>query len=124
MGTVPELDPLDLLWLTSEHMVAFSLHHFRLIFDSSTYFPRPFSRVHANITARVPMLIGVLEDDGSFFTITETNITTFLRSSLSISGELVANWQEDEEDMVRSLYPGLSDAEVMSKAFRDVAFTW
>ncbi|KAK7459609.1 hypothetical protein VKT23_009589 [Stygiomarasmius scandens] len=91
--------------------------------DNSTYFPRPFSRVHANITARVPMLIGVLEDDGRFFTITEANITTFLRSSLSISGELVANWQEDEEDMVRSLYPGLSDAEVMSKAFRDVAFT-
>jgi len=50
------------------------------------------------------MLVGALEDDGSLFTITETNITTFLRSSLLISGELVANWQEDEEDMIRSLY--------------------
>ncbi|THV04330.1 alpha/beta-hydrolase [Dendrothele bispora CBS 962.96] len=93
------------------------------VVDNTTYFSNVLSRVQENMTSPVPILIGHTEDDGTIFSVSETNLTQFLISSLPISGELVANWQNGEEDLVRSLYPNSTDAEVMAKTFRDVVFT-
>lgn len=84
-----------------------------LVVDNVTVFPDPYQRIKANKTARVPILIGANQDDGTLFVVGVTNLTTFLQGLL---GSLV------DTDEVRAVYPGFTDLEIIPLVFRDVVF--
>ncbi|KAI0030911.1 Alpha/Beta hydrolase protein, partial [Vararia minispora EC-137] len=78
-----------------------------------TVFADPLQRIRTGLTARKPIIIGNTEDDGTFFTFGQTNLTAFLHSTI---GGLVP------ADVVRSLYPGMNDTEIIADAIRDLVF--
>jgi hypothetical protein len=57
-----------------------------------------------------------MQNDGTLFTVGETNLTAFLDASGV--GSLVS------ADLVRSLYPGQNDTDVIADADRDIVFLW
>lgn len=66
----------------------------------------------------MPFLTGNTQNDGTLFTIGDTNLTAFLNSSgFTVDGNVTA-------DVVRSLYPGQNDTDVIADVFRDVSFLW
>ncbi|KAK7436643.1 hypothetical protein VKT23_019050 [Stygiomarasmius scandens] len=87
---------------------------FNPVVDNSTFFANNFARIRSNNTARVPIFIGNTQDDGTLFTIGQTNLTEFLGNGI-VPGVSPA--------LVRSLYPGLNDSQVIAAALRDAAFT-
>lgn len=88
---------------------------FSSLFRSATAFPDPYQRIKANQTARVPILIGANQDDGTLFVVGITDLTTFLQETV---GSLV------DADEVRAVYPGFTDLEIIPLVFRDVVFLW
>ncbi|KAJ7300985.1 Carboxylesterase [Mycena albidolilacea] len=78
--------------------------------DNITVFTNPLERIRAGSSAKVPIMIGNMENDGSTFAFGLTNLTAFLE------GERIAI----SPDLVRSLYPGQNDSLVISDALRDV----
>jgi hypothetical protein len=62
----------------------------------------------------VPLLIGELENDGSFIAV---DVPT-------IEGLLAVNGIRATPDEVRAQYPGLNESQVIAKAFRDIAGRW
>ncbi|KAJ6573286.1 hypothetical protein B0H10DRAFT_2168600 [Mycena sp. CBHHK59/15] len=69
--------------------------------------PNPFERLRAASTARVPLIIGNLEDDGALFAVGITNLT-------AVAAEIPGNPVTPE--YVRSLYPGLNDSMVITSS--------
>ncbi|KAK7436645.1 hypothetical protein VKT23_019053 [Stygiomarasmius scandens] len=86
---------------------------FMPVVDNSTLFANNFARIRSKQTARVPIFIGHTQDDGTLFTVGQTNLTEFLDNGI-VSGV--------SPDLVRSLYPSLDDSQVIAAVFRDVAF--
>jgi hypothetical protein len=83
--------------------------------SSLTVFDDPLERIRTGLTARKPIIIGSTENDGTFFALGQTNLTIFLNGEGL--GAIPA-------DVVRSLYPGMSDSDVIADAIRDLAFRW
>jgi carboxylesterase 2 len=82
-------------------------------------FDDPLQRIRTGQIARVPILLGNMEDDGTVFTYGATeSLATFLASQF---GSLLSSVPPDD---VRALYPGSSDAQVMADTFRDIIFRW
>ena len=82
---------------------------------SVTMFDDPLERIRSRQTARVPILLGNLQDDGTSFTYNVSDLSKFLEHQF---GSLVT------PDEVRALYPGLSDPQVIAGTFRDIHFRW
>jgi carboxylesterase type B len=84
--------------------------------DNITYFDDPLQRIRTGQIARVPILLGNMEDDGTAFTYHKSNLSKFLTGRFgSLAGSV-------PPDMVRALYPGLSDPQVIASAERDIRF--
>ncbi|KAI0278329.1 Alpha/Beta hydrolase protein [Russula aff. rugulosa BPL654] len=83
--------------------------------DNITAFDDPLQRIRTGQTARVPILLGSMEDDGSAFTYNLSNISTFLERFGSLASFVTP-------DDVRGLYPGLTDTQVIADAERDIVF--
>ncbi|KAF8576342.1 alpha/beta-hydrolase [Ramaria rubella] len=86
---------------------------FTPVIDNLTAFADPIQRIQNKQTARVPIMIGANQNDGSVFTVGETDLAEFLSAEV---GTAVT------PDEVRAVYPGLDDAEIIPTAFRDVVF--
>jgi len=86
---------------------------FEPVVDNVTVFTDPIQRIQQKLTARIPILIGAMENDGTLFTVGETSLPEFLDSIL---GPLVS------ADEVRAVYPGLNDTEIIPTVFRDLIF--
>jgi hypothetical protein len=85
---------------------------------SITYFDDPLLRIRTGQIARVPILLGNTEDDGSAFTYNKSSLSKFLAGRFgSLAGSV-------PPDMVRALYPGLSDPQVIASTERDIRFRW
>ncbi|KAF9257592.1 alpha/beta-hydrolase [Marasmius fiardii PR-910] len=82
------------------------------VIDNFTVFDRPLDRIKSQQTARVPVLLGSMQDDGSLFAMGTGNLTEFLASQL----------QGVSEEQVRSLYPGLNDTAIIAGVIRDTQF--
>ncbi|GJJ10880.1 hypothetical protein Clacol_005108 [Clathrus columnatus] len=96
-------------WLNGPSGLGFG----NVVVDNVTVFPDPYQRIKANKTARVPILIGANQDDGTLFVVGDTDLATFLQGLL---GSLVT------VDQVRAVYPGFTDLEIIPLVFRDVVF--
>jgi hypothetical protein len=78
-------------------------------------FTNPFQRIKEKKTARVPILNGANQDDGTLFTVGQTSLPSFLTGMF---GSLVS------VDQVRTAYPALNDTEIIPAVFRDFVFLW
>ncbi|KAE9403013.1 hypothetical protein BT96DRAFT_815629 [Gymnopus androsaceus JB14] len=79
---------------------------------STTSFGDNIQRVQDGNVARVPLLTGNMQNDGTLLTLGDTNLSAFLESGgVNITA-----------DAVRSFYPDQNDSDVIADAFRDVAF--
>jgi hypothetical protein len=89
------------------------------VIGSVTTFDDPLERIRTGQFARVPILIGNMEDDGTVLTYnTSQSISTFLAAQFgSLAGSV-------PPDKVRALYPGLSDPQVIAGALRDILSRW
>jgi len=85
--------------------------------DNITMFDDPLLRIRTGQIARVPILLGNMEDDGTVFTYnTSDSISAFLVSQFGSRGASIS------PDEVQALYPGLSDPQVIADAERDISF--
>ena len=88
---------------------------------SVTVFDDPLQRIRAGQIAQVPILLGSLEDDGKVFAYFEQkNLSAtiaLLIGSSGVQGDL-------SPSVVRELYPGLNDSQVIADMWRDVKFRW
>jgi carboxylesterase type B len=81
-----------------------------------TFFDDPLERIRTGQFARVPILLGNLQDDGTTFT---------YNASESLSKFLAVRFEGSVTlDEVRVLYPGLSDPQVLAGIVRDMQFRW
>ncbi|KAJ7445249.1 Carboxylesterase [Mycena latifolia] len=87
---------------------------FGSVVDNVTVFTNPLERLRASATAKVPIVIGNMQNDGSAFTVGMTNLTAFLETEFP--GIPIS------PDLVRSLYPGQNDSDVISDSSTDAAF--
>ncbi|KAF8528405.1 Alpha/Beta hydrolase protein [Hysterangium stoloniferum] len=71
-------------------------------------------RIIAKQTARVPIVIGVNQDDGTLFTVGDTDLPTFLEGTIGLPVTA---------DQVRAAYSGLNDSTIIPLVFRDVVFS-
>jgi len=75
-------------------------------------------RIRTGQIARVPILLGNMENDGSVFSYNVSDLSTYLANLLgSLAGSV-------PPDNVRALYPGLSDPQVIASTERDFLFRW
>ena len=86
---------------------------------SVTFFDDPLERIRKGQFARVPILLGNTEDDGTVFTyIMSENLSTFPVDKFgSLAGSV-------PPDKIRALYPGLSDPQIIASTVRDILFRW
>jgi len=92
-----------------------------LISFSVTFFDDPLRRIRLGKIARVPILLGSMEDDGSTSVLNTTNdLSTFLAEEFG-PGPLESLITPT---LVRALYPGLSDPQVIAAVARDILFHW
>ena len=82
---------------------------------SVTVFTDPIQRIKEKKTARVPILTGANQDDGTLFTVGVTSLADFLTETF---GSLVS------VDQVRAAYPSLNDTEIIPTVARDFEFLW
>jgi carboxylesterase type B len=90
------------------------------VIGSITAFDDPLQRIRTGQIARVPILLGNVEDDGTLFTYnTSESLSTFLATDpyASVASSV-------PPDKVRALYPGLSDSQVIADTVRDILFRW
>ncbi|KAF7324602.1 Carboxylic ester hydrolase [Mycena kentingensis (nom. inval.)] len=83
---------------------------FRPVVDNVTVMSDPMTRIRTKQTANIPFIIGNMQDDGTLFTINQTNLTSWLITTFA--GAVT-------ENQVRPLYPGLNDTQIIWAAFRD-----
>ncbi|KAF8528406.1 Alpha/Beta hydrolase protein [Hysterangium stoloniferum] len=81
--------------------------------DNVTAFTHPIERITAKQTARVPILIGTNQDDGTLFVVGDTDLPTFLEGTIPLPITV---------DQVRAAYSGLNDLTIIPLVFRDVVF--
>jgi hypothetical protein len=86
-----------------------------------TEFDDPLQRIRQGQFAHVPILLGSMEDDGTVLVLgTPNNLSAFLIE------QIVPDSLESfiSPTLVRALYPGLSDPQVIAAVMRDVQFRW
>ncbi|KAF7306522.1 Carboxylic ester hydrolase [Mycena indigotica] len=88
---------------------------FRPTVDNVVTFSDPLQRIRTGKTANVPVLLGHMQDDGTLFTINQTNLDTYIEANYGTT--ITA-------DQVRKLYPGLTDAQIIPATYRDRVFLW
>ena len=89
------------------------------VIGSVTFFDDPLQRIRTGQFARVPILLGNMEDDGASLTYnTSESLSSYLADQF---GPLVGSVPPDK---VRALYPGLSDPQVIAGTVRDIVFRW
>lgn len=86
------------------------------LFHSVTFFDDNLDRILLNSTARVPQLVGNMQNDGTLFTVGQSNLSAFLIDNGF--GGIVS------PDTVRALYPGQNDTNVIADSYRDIVFLW
>ncbi|KAF7348511.1 Carboxylic ester hydrolase [Mycena venus] len=92
----------------------FSLTYGPLV-DNTTFFADPLLRIRTGLTARVPFIIGSMQDDGSFFALGQPDLADWLNETFAGVALPPA--------FVRSLYtPGLNDSQVISEIYKDFLF--
>jgi carboxylesterase type B len=89
------------------------------VIGSVTLLDDPLERIRTGQIVRVPILLGNMEDDGTIFTYnTSESLSSYLAGRFgSLAGSV-------PPDMVRALYPGLSDPQVIAATERDNRFRW
>ncbi|KAF9049446.1 Alpha/Beta hydrolase protein [Rhodocollybia butyracea] len=87
---------------------------FGAVVDNVTSFDDNLNRILLNSTARVPQLVGNTQNDGTLFTVGQSNLSAFL-DSFDLGGII-------SPDTVRALYPGQNDTNVIADAYRDIVF--
>ena len=88
------------------------------VIGSVTFFDDPLQHIRTGQFARVPILLGNMEDDGTVFTHKKSNLSAYLAHRFgSLAGSV-------PPDMVRGLYPGLSDPQVIAGTLRDILSRW
>ena len=86
---------------------------------SVTVFDDPLQRIRAGQVAQVPILIGNAQDDGTIFAYnTSESLSAFLKKQFGRHASRVP------PSLVRSLYPGLTDLQVIDAVERDIQFRW
>ncbi|KAI0275868.1 Alpha/Beta hydrolase protein [Russula aff. rugulosa BPL654] len=89
---------------------------FALCIDNVIAFDDPLQRIRTGQIARVPILLGNMQDDGTTLTYnTSESLSTFLTTDRYAS---VAS--SVPPDKVRGLYPGLADPQVIAATERDI----
>ncbi|KAI0251022.1 Alpha/Beta hydrolase protein [Lactifluus subvellereus] len=83
--------------------------------DNVTMFDDPLQRIRTGQIARVPILLGSMEDDGTVFALAPQNLSATI-ALLGPSADALS------PTIVRGLYPGLSDPQVIAAMWRDVPF--
>jgi hypothetical protein len=84
-----------------------------------TFFDDPLQRIRQGQFAQVPILLGSMEDDGTIFVFgAPNNLSAFLTEAFGPFDALLS------PTLVRALYPGLSDPQVMAAVERDTVFHW
>ncbi|KAJ7630507.1 Alpha/Beta hydrolase protein [Roridomyces roridus] len=86
---------------------------FEPVVDGVTVFADPLGRIRSGLTARVPFIIGNMQNDGTVFAFGLTDLTAFLQVE---TGGLITAAE------VRPLYPGLNDSTIIAEIIKDVAF--
>uniref|UniRef100_A0A0W0G2D3 Carboxylic ester hydrolase n=1 Tax=Moniliophthora roreri TaxID=221103 RepID=A0A0W0G2D3_MONRR len=86
------------------------------IVDDSTLFDDSLGRITARQSARVPVLLGNMQDDGSLFALQAG------AGSISLDQFLDGLGVPIPAGVVRALYPGQNDSQVIASVFRDVVF--
>ncbi|KAH9971639.1 Alpha/Beta hydrolase protein, partial [Russula compacta] len=82
--------------------------------DNVTSLDDPLERIRTRQSAQVPILLGNMQDDGIVFALPEPqNLSIFVAEQFRSSVT---------PDVVRGLYPGLNDSEVISAVERDILF--
>jgi len=121
-GDIPGLSRLACLKeVSAEDIRAFtngpSSGAFSSIVDDTTTFDDNLQRILAGNAARVPLLTGNTQNDGTLFTVGDNNLTAFLDAlGLStVDPNITA-------DAIRALYPGQNDTNVIADTVRDVTF--
>jgi hypothetical protein len=84
-----------------------------------TAFDDPLQRIRAGKFAQVPILLGNLQDDGTVFT-----YNTSLRLSAFLTARFGSFTSVVSPNLVRALYPGLTDPQVIAAVERDIQFRW
>ncbi|KAF8504327.1 Carboxylesterase [Russula emetica] len=85
--------------------------------DNVTVFDDPLQRIRTGQVARVPILLGNMQDDGTAFEYnTSESLSKFLAKRFGSHAGSVP------PDKVRALYPGLSDPQVIAATERDLRF--
>ena len=89
------------------------------VIGSVIAFDDPLQRIRTGQIARVPILLGNMEDDGTALTYnTSETLSTFLTDRFgSLAGSV-------PPDKLRALYPGLSDPQIIAGMERDIVFRW
>jgi len=86
---------------------------FAPVVDDVTVFSDPLNRIRTGLIARVPFIIGNMQNDGSVFALGQTDLSAFL--TVTFAGLATAA-------EVRPLYPGLNDSLIISEIIKDTAF--
>lgn len=84
-----------------------------------TLFDDPLQRIRLGQIAQVPILLGSMEDDGAIIALElPNNISATISEVFGPFGGLIT------PDLVRALYPGLNDSQVIAAGARDFEFRW
>ncbi|KAI0060904.1 alpha/beta-hydrolase [Artomyces pyxidatus] len=86
------------------------------VVDNVTVFGNALQRIRDHQLAPVPILLGSMQEDGTFFSYGLTDLQAFLDSN-RVAASLILS-----APVVRLLYPGLSDPEIIAAVVRDIGF--
>ena len=107
---IPQVDKYALYFVCEAILIL------RLPSASVTSLDDPLERIRTRQSAQVPILLGNMQDDGIVFALPEPqNLSIF--DAVEFRSKLTP-------DVVRGLYPGLNDSEVISAVERDMLFHW
>jgi hypothetical protein len=96
--------------------------HVTLEVGSVTFFDDPLQRIRTGQIARVPILLGSLEGDGTVFSLpifgASQNLSIFLIQTLGPLQGLPLPM------VVQSFYPSLDNTQLLAAVARDIIFSW
>ncbi|KAI0062562.1 alpha/beta-hydrolase [Artomyces pyxidatus] len=87
---------------------------FNPVVDNFTLYDDLLNRIRTKNTARVPVLIGSTQDDGTIFVYGAKNLTAAL--------PVVFGSNAPSAETIHSLYPGLNDSQALAAGYRDNSF--
>ena len=80
----------------------------------------PLQRIRTGQIARVPLLLGSMEDDGTVFAlVAPLNLSTTIAFLTGPTGAASLS-----PTTVRGLYPGLNDSQINAAMWGDIRFRW